>query len=66
MSFITNTVTAAYILHNYCIDENDVYNFPEDNNEDFNLENDNEELGIQNYRIGRHRRMQLFNELFPE
>lgn len=66
MSFITNTVVAACILHNYCIDENDVYSFPE-NNEDFgNFENDNGELEIQNHRVEQNRRMQLFNELFPE
>lgn len=66
MSFITNTVAAACILHNYCIDENDVYSFPE-NNEDFgNFENDNGELEIQNHRVEQDRTMQLFNELFPE
>lgn len=66
MSFITNTVSVACILHNYCIDENDVYDFPEDNDENFNnLNNYNEE--IQDHRVRQDdRRIQLFNELFPE
>lgn len=67
MSFITNTVVAACILHNYCINENDVYNFPEYIDNEFdNLDNDNGELEIRNHRMEGDRRMQLFNELFPE
>ncbi|XP_071581856.1 putative nuclease HARBI1 [Temnothorax nylanderi] len=65
MSFIINTVVAACILHNYCIDGNDVYNFPEEDNDDFEISVDNRELEISD-RAARDRRMELFNELFPE
>lgn len=65
MNFITNTVVAACILHNYCIDENDIYEFDEYNDCFANDVNDN--LEIDNHEIaGIDRRMQLFNELFPE
>lgn len=65
ISFIINTVVAACILHNYCIDGNDVYNFPEDNNDNFKMSVvDNREILDNN--AARDRRMELFNELFPE
>ncbi|XP_018373892.1 PREDICTED: LOW QUALITY PROTEIN: putative nuclease HARBI1 [Trachymyrmex cornetzi] len=65
ISFITNTIVCACILHNYCIDENDAYDFPEygDNdpvNVNNNKQNENIDWGIQ-----VDRRMQLFRELFP-
>ena len=68
MSFITNTVVAACILHNYCIDENDIYDFAEYNDDYFdNLVDDNDNLEINNREIAEiDRRMQLFHELFPE
>lgn len=67
MSFIINTVVAACILHNYCTDGNDVYNFVEDN-DDFEISvGDNRELEIsEDHRAIRDRRIELFNELFPE
>jgi len=65
ISFITNTVVAACILHNYCIARNDAYDFPEYIDNDFvNVENNYEECNIVNNQIDR--RMQLFNEIFPE
>lgn len=64
ISFITNTVVAACILHNYCIAKNDAYDFPEYIDNDFiNIGINNEELNNFNYQVDR--RMQLFNELFP-
>jgi len=65
MPFITNTIVCACILHNYCIDENDAYDFSEycDNNAvnpNNNEQNENIDWGIQ-----VDRRMQLFRELYP-
>ncbi|XP_024888709.1 protein ANTAGONIST OF LIKE HETEROCHROMATIN PROTEIN 1-like [Temnothorax curvispinosus] len=65
MSFIINTVVAACILHNYCIDGNDVYNFPEEDDDDFEISVDNRELEIS-HGAARDRRMELFTELFLE
>ncbi|XP_018359046.1 PREDICTED: putative nuclease HARBI1 [Trachymyrmex cornetzi] len=59
MEFITNIVIAACILHNLCIDENDNFQINEENY-DHVIMNEN----INDVRIDR--RMQLFNELFPE
>jgi len=65
ISFITNTVVAACILHNYCIARNDAYDFPEYIDNDFvNVENNYEECNIVNNQVDH--RMQLFNEIFPE
>lgn len=68
MRFITDTVVVACILHNYCINENDIYNFAEYNEDDCaNFVDANENLEIDNERIIRlDRRMQLFHELFPD
>jgi len=44
ITFITNTVVAACILHNYCINKYDIYDFPEYNDDDcLNVANDNDE-----------------------
>lgn len=54
---------AACVLHNYCIDKNDVYDFPEYNDiNNINIYND--ELNIPNCEVQGDRRMQLFNEIF--
>ncbi|XP_024892965.1 putative nuclease HARBI1 isoform X2 [Temnothorax curvispinosus] len=63
ISFITNTVVAACILHNYCIGKNDLYDFSEYVDDFINIENNNEELNNFNQELDR--RMQLFNEIFP-
>lgn len=67
LSFITEVVTAACILHNYCINEHD--NFIEIEEENLNIDNylehDYEEQPpIDNFNEGR--RMRLFGELFPD
>lgn len=66
LSFITDTVVAACILHNYCIDTNDIYDFPEFQEE--NVDNDlnnfvNEEHNIR--ALPGDRRERLFREIFP-
>lgn len=65
MPFITNTVVCACILHNYCIDENDAYDFPQYNDNDAINVNNNEQNENINWGIQIDRRMQLFRELFP-
>ncbi|XP_036139699.1 protein ANTAGONIST OF LIKE HETEROCHROMATIN PROTEIN 1-like [Monomorium pharaonis] len=63
LPFIINTVVAACILHNYCINENDTYDFPEYYDENINnILNNN---GIIEENIPGDRRTQLFNEIFP-
>lgn len=63
LSFITNTVVAACILHNYCIDKNDTYDFPE--YQDENVDNLHNNLVEEpNVRV-LDRRAQLFHEIFP-
>ncbi|XP_018372880.1 PREDICTED: putative nuclease HARBI1 [Trachymyrmex cornetzi] len=50
ITFVTNTVIAACVLHNYCIDKNDVYDFPEYNDiNNINIYND--ELNIPNCEV---------------
>lgn len=63
--FITDTVIAACILHNYCIAQDDVYDFPEYIDDCLNVANNNEGLNIANHQVEMDRRMQLFNEIFP-
>ncbi|XP_039313249.1 putative nuclease HARBI1 [Solenopsis invicta] len=65
MPFITNTVVCACILHNYCIDENDAYDFVEYNDNDAVNANNNEPNENIDWGIQVDRRMQLFRELFP-
>lgn len=64
--FITNTVVAACILHNYCIKTNDVYNFPDYyDNCCLNIAN-NAEADHYPHERQIDRRMQLFNEIFHQ
>lgn len=63
IAFITDTVVAACILHNYCIDKSDVYDFPEYIEND-DVANYDEEPNAPNYHEDVDRRMQLFNEIF--
>lgn len=60
--FIINVVVAACILHNYCIDKNDTYDFPEYHDE--NIVNDNVIIE-PNIRV-LDRRTRLFHEIFPQ
>lgn len=63
LSFITNTVVVACILHNYCIDKDDMYDFSKyQENVDTNLCNN-----VVEERIVRvlNRRSRLFYEIFP-
>lgn len=62
MPFIINVVVAACILHNYCIDNNDTYDFPEYHDE--NILNDNVIIE-PNIRV-LDRRTRLFHEIFPQ
>lgn len=67
LPFITNTVVAACIIHNYCINENDIYDFPQycdENNEDNNFDY-REEIKKGNRVFPLDRRDRLFNEIFP-
>lgn len=64
INFITDVVIAAYILHNYCINENDINideYYKENNNNDVVNENINENI---DNRFMIDRRTMLFNELF--
>lgn len=65
MQFITDTVTAACILHNYCISVNDDF---EVNEEKRNEDDDDIPLNdFNNENIaGEDRRMKLFRQLFSE
>lgn len=62
LSFVIDTVIAACILHNYCINEND----------DFNLDETDDGLNIGNIHAENvdgnrlDRRMTLLQELFPQ
>jgi len=64
ITFITNTVVAACILHNYCINKYDIYDFPEYNDDCLNIANDDEDHNFHNEM--QDRRMQLFYEIFPQ
>lgn len=67
IAFISEVVTAACILHNYCIDEHDNFDhFEQDNIHGINLEEHGYEEQYQNNNIERDRRMALFRELFPD
>lgn len=65
ISFVTDITIAACILHNYCVNANDDFDFMEDDNELIVNYNDNPEENIEN-EIQRDRRLHLFKELFPE
>jgi len=67
MSFITNTIVAACILHNLCIDYDD------DNFNDIEMEELNDNIDInndpdENINCGLqiNRRMQLFRKLYGQ
>ncbi|XP_025997104.2 putative nuclease HARBI1, partial [Solenopsis invicta] len=66
ISFITNVVIAACILHNYCIIKDDIFYFNFDFNNDNNHINEINDINenINNEDVDDRRR-QLFNELFP-
>lgn len=67
MPFIINTVVAACILHNYCIEKDDIYNFPEYHDE--NVSNNNNVIMEPNIGVF-DRRTRLFlllkNEIFQQ
>lgn len=64
MPFISNTIVAACILHNICLDYNDDnFNYySEEANDDIDINNKRDEN--INYRFQVDRRMQLLNEIF--
>ncbi|XP_044577083.1 putative nuclease HARBI1 [Cotesia glomerata] len=68
LSFVSEVVTAACILHNYCIDVHDNFDNYEDNNihVGINLEEHSYEEQYQNNNNDRDCRMTLFRELFPD
>lgn len=61
LPFITNTIVAACILHNYCINERDTYDFPEFYDKNINNVLNNNAV-IEETNISGDRRTQLFNE----
>ena len=63
MPFIINVVVGACILHNYCIDKNDAYDFPEYHDE--NIVN-NMIMEPNNNIAVLDRRTRLFHEIFPQ
>lgn len=65
ISFITDIIIAACVLHNYCINENDI-DIDVDNYTDdcVNDEVDNINDNVNNNRGMMDRRTMLFNELF--
>lgn len=63
LTFVTNTIVAACILHNYCNNRHDIYNFPEYNDDCLYANHNNEDHNFNN-EMQRDRRMQLFNEIF--
>ncbi|XP_024872183.1 protein ALP1-like [Temnothorax curvispinosus] len=66
LPFVVNTVVAACILHNYCIEKNDTYDFPEVLNDcTSGITNDIEQEEIDNRTARMDRRTELFYELFP-
>jgi len=67
LPFVINTVIAACILHNYCIEKNDIYDFPEALNDCTSVitNNDIEQEAIDNRTVGMDSRTELFYELFP-
>lgn len=65
ISFVTDIMIAACILHNYCINANDDFDFIEDNNQFIVNNNNDPEENIES-EIQIDRRMYLFRELFPK
>ncbi|CAL1680979.1 unnamed protein product [Lasius platythorax] len=66
LPFVINTVVAACILHNYCIEKNDTYDFSEVLNDCTSvITNDIEQEAIDNGTVGMDRRTELFYEMFP-
>lgn len=63
MPFIINVVVAACILHNYCIEKDDTYDFPEYHDE--NVLNNNNVIMEPNIGVF-DRRTRLFHEIFQE
>ncbi|XP_067205435.1 putative nuclease HARBI1 [Linepithema humile] len=65
MQFITDTVTAACILHNYCISVNDDFEVNEEKRNEDNDDISPNDFNNENI-AGEDRRMKLFRQLFSE
>jgi len=65
LPFIINTTVAACVLHNYCINENDAYDFPEFYEEDIDNALNNTIIEESNRVFPINSRTRLFHEIFP-